>query len=203
MCGRADDDLGPAGWEVVRHLFRVVVDDTGVPRLEVRPTDPLRFVRRQPGGFELIAGRWGLVPPGMTLAEAKNYATFNARVESLEEKPMFRQAFGAQRCVIPLAAFWEWPTSGGEKVKVRIARRDAKPLLVAGLWSVTDTPDGPLESCTVVTRPPTPDLLDVHHRMPALLLSKDISAWLTAPPHRAREIALSSWQPRILKVVPA
>jgi putative SOS response-associated peptidase YedK len=89
------------------------------------------------------------------------------------------------------------------KAQVRIARKDSKPLLVAGLWNRILTPDGPLEGCTIVTRPPTPDLEGVHDRMPALLLSKDIDAWLDAPPHQARTAALSSWQPRILTVTPA
>ncbi|GHF31143.1 putative SOS response-associated peptidase YedK [Deinococcus metalli] len=140
----------------------------------------------------------------MTLTDAKRYATFNAKAESLDERPMFKQAFAQQRCVIPLAAFWEWPTlPGGQKQRVRIARRDAKPLLVAGLWSLTPTPDGPLESCTIVTRPPTPDLLEVHDRMPALLLSKDLETWLSGPPHLARGAAMTSWEPRILQVTEA
>ena len=138
----------------------------------------------------------------MSLDEAKRYATFNARIESLEAKPMFRAAFQNQRCVIPLAAFWEWPVRAGVKTWVRIARKDDKPLLVAGLWNRTMTSDGMLESCTIVTRPPTPDLVEVHDRMPALLLTKDIDAWLDAPPHQARTAALSSWQPRILTVTP-
>ncbi|GHF63555.1 putative SOS response-associated peptidase YedK [Deinococcus metalli] len=74
---------------------------------------------------------------------------------------------------------------------------------MAGLWNRTVTPDGLLESCTIITRPPTPDLVDVHDRMPALLLSKDIVAWLDAPPAQARTAALTSWQPRILTVTPA
>ncbi len=138
----------------------------------------------------------------MSLEEAKRYATFNARVESLEDKPIFRAAFQTQRCVIPLAGFWEWPVRAGVKTRVRIARKDDKPLLVAGLWNQTMTPEGPLESCTIVTRPPTPDLVDVHDRTPALLLSKDLEAWLDAPPQQARTTALNSWQPHILTVNP-
>ena len=138
----------------------------------------------------------------MSLDEAKRYATFNARVESLEDKPMFRAAFQRQRCVIPLAGFWEWPIKAGVKSRVRVARKDDKPLLVAGLWNCVQTPDGPLESCTIVTRPPTADLVEVHDRMPALLLSKDIEAWLDGSPAQARAAALSSWPPRILAVTP-
>lgn len=200
MCGRADDDFGPAGWETLDWLFGI-----GKPkrsrRAEVRPTDPIMFVRRAAVSWDAPEGRWGLVPHGMTLEQAKKYATFNARAESLTEKPMFRAAFQArQRCVIPLAGFWEWPEQGGAKVRTRIDRPDGKPLLVAGIWNRVMTPDGPLESCTVVTRPPTPDLEHVHDRMPALLLSQDLDAWLDASPPQARAAAMTSWQPGILRV---
>lgn len=202
MCGRADDRFGPPAWGTLGELFGPLGWEQDVSRDEVRPTDPLRFVRRAQGGFEAPYGRWGLLPARMSLNEAKRYATFNARVESLEDKPMFRAAFQGQRCVIPLAGFWEWPVRAGVKTRVRIARKDDRPLLVAGLWNRTMTPDGPLESCTIVTRPPTADLVDVHDRMPALLLSKDLEVWLDAPPQQARAAALSSWQPRILTVTP-
>lgn len=133
--------------------------------------------------------------------EAKRDTTFNARVEGLEDKPMFRAAFQTQRCVIPLAGFWEWSQSGS--TKVRIARKDSKPLLVAGLWNCIETPNGPLKSCTIVTRPPTPDLADVHNRMPALLLCRDMFTWLDGTPQEARAAALTSWAHRILQVTPA
>lgn len=201
MCGRADDNFGPAGWEVLTHLFGPLGWEMESLRDEVRPTDPIRFVRRAGQGYTAPYGRWGLVPHGMSLDEAKKISSFNARIETLDSKPMFKAAFHRQRCVVPLAGFWEWPTlPNGQKQKVRVARRDGKPLLVAGLWNCIDTPEGPLESCTVVTRPPTPDLIEVHDRMPALLLSKDLRAWLEGPPHQARAAALTSWQPRILHV---
>ena len=92
----------------------------------------------------------GLVPHGMTLEQAKKYATFNARAESLTEKPMFRGAL--QACVIPLAGFWEWPELHGKKTRTRIDSPDGKPMLVAGLWNCGQTPDGPLESCAIITR---------------------------------------------------
>lgn len=110
-----------------------------------------------------------LLSQGMTLEQAKRYATFNARVESLTAKPMSRTAFQArQRCVIPLTGFWGWPELLGKKIRTRIDRPDGKPLLVAGIWNRVMALNGPLESCTVMTRPPTPDLENVQGRLPAL-----------------------------------
>ncbi|WP_255639923.1 SOS response-associated peptidase family protein [Deinococcus taeanensis] len=106
---------------------------------------------------------------------------------TVKRSTSFREAFGSGgRCVLPLNVLFKWPNGS----KVRIARPDDRPLLAAGLWSQQDSPDSPLVSCTVITRPPTDDLRDVHNRMPALLLTKDRTAWLTAAPREAKAVTL-------------
>ncbi|THF84370.1 SOS response-associated peptidase [Deinococcus sp. KSM4-11] len=107
MCGRADDNLGLIGWETLNDVFGRQGWELETMRHEIRPTDPLRIVRRTGGRFEAAFGRWGLVPHGMGLGEARKFASFNARIETVHEKPMFRTAFQTQRYVIPIARFWE------------------------------------------------------------------------------------------------
>lgn len=197
MCGRIELTLTQNMRLALQGLFHL--DAAWPDQSEVRPTDPAPFLTRE-GNWTLHTGRWGLIPPGMDLTGAKKYATFNARLEGLERSKTFKDAFReGGRCLIPLSAFFEWP----EKSKVRIARPDDRPLLAAGLWSTTPTPDGELLSCTIVTRPPTDDLKGVHDRMPALLLSPDLDAWLSAPSAEAKAAALGSWRPGLLTVTPA
>ncbi|MFB9990829.1 SOS response-associated peptidase family protein [Deinococcus oregonensis] len=62
--------------------------------------------------------------------------------------------------------------------------------------------DGELLSCTVIIRPLTDDLVEVHDRMPALLLTKDLDAWLNAPAAQAKAVALGSWRPGLVTVTP-
>jgi putative SOS response-associated peptidase YedK len=167
---------------------------------EVRPTDQIQLIRPADGGHELALARWGFVPAGMGAAELKKYAMFNARVETLTESRVFGLAFQGQRCVVPMSAFYEWPTVDGKKQKTRMSRPDGLPLLVAGLWNRCEGSEGTTESCTLVTRPPTPDLLSVHDRMPALLLSKDLKAWFHGTPDEAQEAARNSWPNGVLSV---
>ena len=140
------------------------------------------------------------MPAGLGAAELKKYAMFNARIETLRESRAFGPAFQTQRCVIPLASFYEWPSVDGKKIKMRMSRPDGLPLLVAGLWNRCEGSEGVVESCMLVTRPPTADLLSVHDRMPALLLSKDLPAWLQGTPEEAQTAALTSWRPGVLQV---
>jgi putative SOS response-associated peptidase YedK len=201
MCSRASDVMtdkaraaldslfGPLGWEPQRK------------EVELRPTDPVRVVRPAGDGeLETVSARWGFVPDGMGAAELKKYAMFNARIETLAQSKAFADAFQKQRCVIPLSAFFEWPTVDGQKQKTKVSRPDGLPLLVAGLWNRAPSSLGIVESCTLVTRPPTPDLLSVHDRMPALLLSKDLDTWLSGTPTEALEAAQTSWRAGVLNV---
>lgn len=168
---------------------------------EVRPTDAVGVVRlTEDGQKEVVVCHWGFVPAGMGEAELKRYTLFNARIETLGQSRVFADAFRSQRCVIPLSAFYEWPTVEGKKQKTRMSRPDGLPLLVAGLWNRTTGPLGVVESCTVVTRPPTPDVQGVHDRMPALMLSGELEAWLHGTTEQAQAAALSSWRPGVLDI---
>ena len=54
---------------------------------------------------------------------------------------------------------------------------------MAGLWDASRADDGSvIQSCTIITMPPNPLLAEIHNakqRMPAILQSQDIDAWLT------------------------
>jgi len=66
-------------------------------------------VTQRAGNRDFTRMRWGLVPSWWPkpLKELKA-ATFNARVETVAEKPFFREAFRRTRCIIPASGYCEW-----------------------------------------------------------------------------------------------
>ncbi len=209
VCGRAEQIPGSTWAALGKHFGRdlLQVFGRGGETPEVRPTDPLGFIRSNQGTVEGARGRWGLVGPGMDLQQAKKYATFNARAETVQTSRMFAAAFRSQRCLVPLSAFWEWPLDAqGRKVRTRITRRDGLPLVVAGLWSSWRDAEGEHDSVTVVTVEAGPDLQHVHDRQPLLLLSKDWQLWLgleTGPlPTSAKALMWRPYPPGILQTTP-
>lgn len=82
------------------------------------------------------AGIFGLIPHWAKDTTFSRY-TFNARVETIDQKPSFKDAWRrGQRCIIPAEAIFELDWSSGKSVSTRIVRADRKPMGIAGLWLI-------------------------------------------------------------------
>jgi putative SOS response-associated peptidase YedK len=103
------------------------------PCYNVCPTDPVDVVTAD---RQLVTMRWGLVPRwwNKPLKELR-MATVNARAETVETKPVFRDAFKRSRCLIPLSGYDEWQATPSGKQPWYFTAADGSPILTAaGLW---------------------------------------------------------------------
>ena len=101
MCGRFTVKMS---WAEIVALYKLTLDRPPhnlPPNYNVCPTDPIDVVTQQDGKRDFVRMRWGLVPRWWSkpLKELRA-ATFNARVETVETKPFFRDAFKRTRCLI-------------------------------------------------------------------------------------------------------
>ncbi len=95
----------------------------------IAPTQSIPVVVENNGKRHCQQMRWGLVPEWSDAAKPR-YATFNARVESLSQKPAFRQAFSrSQSCLIPADAYYEWQGEKGRKTMYSVRFKGPSPLL--------------------------------------------------------------------------
>lgn len=65
---------------------------------------------------ELHVARWGLIP-GWAKDPAIGNRAFNARSETVLEKPMFRAAIRHRRCAVPANGYYEWKKRLGQDGK--------------------------------------------------------------------------------------
>ena len=93
---------------------------------------------------------------------------------------MFREAFAAQRCLVPASAFYEWKAvQGGPRQPHAIARADGLALAFAGLWEGWRGPDGQIErTFAIVTTYAGPEVAELHDRMPVVIEEADWPVWL-------------------------
>lgn len=135
--------------------------------------------------------RWGLLP-GWSRDPKVAWKLINARAETLDTKPAFREAFQRHRCIIPASGFYEWETMpDGRKVPHLFTLADDEPMGLAGLWEKWTGPEGdPVWSTTIVTVSANGLVGSFHDRMPAVLDPADYAAWLdqATPPDRLKEL---------------
>lgn len=130
---------------------------------------------------------WSLIP-GWANEPKLKFSTFNARAETVHEKPAFRTAWKrSQRCAVPASAYSEWPVIDGEKLRHRVQLVSGMPLLLGGLWDTWQQGSEVRHSFTIITVPPLPGIAWLHHRMPLFLPEQVLDDWLHSSPEEAFE----------------
>ena len=174
---------------------------TITPRLNLAPTQDALVAVQASGDVRLEAMRWGLIPPW---ARDKSIGAklANARAETIDEKPSFRQPFRRRRCLLPVDGYYEWESRPSGKQPVYYSMRDGDLFCLAGLWETwttpeqTDEPELPglgqaqaetLCTFTVITTTPNRLAKRVHDRMPVIVHPADYGNWLS-PESKAADL---------------
>jgi len=184
MCARFGNTL--TSEELSLYFSLPGVNPRLMPRPDIRPTNQIPMILQQDDVRAVAEARWWLVPAWWKKDLKELPSLFNARAEGLAEKPSFRSAFKARRCLIPATCFYEWSGTKGSKQKHCISRADGAPLAFAGLWEEWRQPEGePLRSCTIITTTPNAVMEPIHNRMPVILGVEDWDEWLRPHPQPA------------------
>lgn len=197
MCGRysvmTEEDILEMR-EILEEINRRFMGDPLLGSLrtgEIFPTHTVPVLeagRDAPSRATLM--RWGFPryqSPGVVI---------NARSETAAEKPMFRNAFAARRCVIPSTGFFEWRHEAGRKTGEKLLfRMPGKSMLyMAGLYGSFPAPAGTpagtagdgFTGFVILTTPANASVAPIHDRMPLVLAEEELEAWM-----RERPAALS------------
>ena len=144
-------------------------------RYNIAPTQDVLAVHGAPR--RASAMRWGLVP-WWTAGAPSGPPLINARVESVEHRPAFRDALTERRCLVLADGFYEW-RGGDRNQPVCVTLASGEPFAFAGLWDSWRRPDGEqLLSCAIITTAPNALMRSIHDRMPAILPREHERLWL-------------------------
>lgn len=214
MCGRFAffQEIEP----LVDDLAAVDLSDPALrARWNIAPTAPIYVVTESVEKGEdgertgeiiraLRTARWGLLPPFAKDA-AFSARTFNARRETLAEKPSFRGSLARYRAIIPISGYFEWqkdPLGGKTKQPHFISDPSGAPLYLAGLvswWKVPGCHQGPaassdgawLLSATIITKEASGPLAAIHDRVPVMLTREKVDEYLD--PAMDDKVEVQSW----------
>ncbi|HEY6130427.1 MAG TPA: SOS response-associated peptidase [Halioglobus sp.] len=173
MCGRIFIQPGAA--------LNVLLSGLGLGGVELpkcnnlAPTEAIPVIRQVvTGQSELTPMRWWLHPGWSREPPNQKFATFNARIETIQASPTFRGPIKHQRGIVPASAFVEWQAQGKQKQPLLIEGTTA-PLALAAIWDVWQ---GELYSCAIITQPANESFSSIHQRMPLALTLDQAKEWL-------------------------
>ncbi|WP_146586299.1 SOS response-associated peptidase [Puniceibacterium confluentis] len=177
MCGRFAITLPP---DAMAQLFAAAPANAlpEVPNYNVCPTNDVHVVWNADGQRRLGAMRWGFLPHWYKTVNG-GPLLINARGETLADKPAFKAACRARRCLIPASGFYEWTRdSADNRLPWYIHPARGEVLAFAGVWQDWERDDQMLRTCAIVTTAANSSMSRIHHRMPVILAPDDWSLWL-------------------------
>ncbi|MFM1983865.1 MAG: hypothetical protein RL723_300 [Actinomycetota bacterium] len=196
MCGRFVVARAVGEIQTIFEADEIIGDLPGIS-YNVAPTQPIAIIvdrafEKAPDGSplgelsrEIHSARWGLVPR-WAKSPTEHAPLINGRIESILEKPSFKDSVVRRRCVIPASGYYEWHVAAdGTKQPFYITAGTDGMFALAGLyeWWADPAKDAKdpsrwLLSATTLTKHTAPELAHIHDRNPVLLSPDTFEAWL-------------------------
>ncbi|MBE5996451.1 MAG: SOS response-associated peptidase [Lachnospiraceae bacterium] len=178
MCCRYWADESPEIRDIVMEMNRSPLvkrwqKTTGIVTSgEIRPTDVVPVIApNRRGERAVFPMKWGFSGKSLLM---------NARVETAAAKPMFRDAWARNRCIVPASWYFEWEHLTGRDGKKKtgdkymIQPKGSTVTWLGGLYRIEDG----LPVFVVLTREPGEDIRFIHDRMPLILPDDLVGEWI-------------------------
>jgi putative SOS response-associated peptidase YedK len=142
------------------------------------PNQLIPAVINHNGKNQLVCFRWGLIPSWSKDPSIAN-KLINARAETVDKKPSFKDAFKKRRCLIVADGFYEWKREGKSKIPLYFYLKSGRPFGFAGLYETWISPDKKeINTCVIITTNANELIAPVHDRMPVILSNDQERIWL-------------------------
>lgn len=177
MCGRLAVTLPN---DAMAQLFAAqpANDLPAVPNYNVCPSTQVHTIRSADGIRRLSPMRWGFIPHWYKKPN-DGPLLINARGETIAEKPAFKAACRARRCLIPASGFYEWTKDeNGGRDPWYIYPKNTKAFAFGGVWQDWSAGEETMRTCAIVTTQANTAMSQIHHRMPVIINQDDWGLWL-------------------------
>ena len=175
MCGRYALHADP---QVVAMQFGLEAPRSLDPHYNICPGTDVLVARVDRRGTRVPGRRrWGLIPR-WAAEPSIGHKLANARGESLNERPAFREAFLGGRCLVPASGYYEWQAVAGRKRPWYLRPLDAPLFGLAGISALWRGPRGEIRSVALITTAANALSERIHDRMPVIIAPEHYGTWL-------------------------
>ena len=126
--------------------------------------------------FKIEKADWGMKFFDKRHNQEKNI--INSRLETIQNKILFKESFEKRRCVIPANGYYEWSINDNIKIPYFINIPDKETIYFAGIWKYLNFKKSSMKVFSIITKPTNSLLKEIHDRMPVTLSSEESKDYL-------------------------
>ena len=126
--------------------------------------------------FKIEKANWGMKFFDKRQNQEKNI--INSRLETIQNKILFKESFEKRRCVIPANGYYEWSINDNIKIPYFINIPDKETIYFAGIWKYLNFKKSSMKVFSIITKPSNSLLKEIHDRMPVTLSSEESKDYL-------------------------
>jgi putative SOS response-associated peptidase YedK len=183
MCGRITQKSSPKVLALGLVTERPIEPAAATLRFNGAPGQEHWVIRRHPetGGYSIDRLSWGLIPHWCSDPEGGR-RPINAKAETVDSLPSFRDAYRRRRCLIPVDSFFEWQAvKGSAKQPYAIGMKSGEPFALAGIWENWRRPGTEewMRTFAIITTNANGLVRPIHERMPVIIPIIEYDRWLS------------------------
>ena len=145
------------------------------PNYNISPQDEVHCIWAENDVHKITPMKWGFRP---SWSKTSTMKPIKARIESIAEKPIFRDSFEKRRCLIPATGWYEWKTTPLGKVPFYHRLEDNQLMLFAGIYDDWNDTNGARQTFCILTTDSDETVSHIHQRMPVIIPSGSVDEWL-------------------------
>ena len=126
--------------------------------------------------FKIEKANWGMKFFDKRQNQEKNI--INSRLETIQNKILFKESFEKRKCVIPANGYYEWSINDNIKIPYFINIPDKETIYFAGIWKYLNFKKSSMKVFSIITKPSNSLLKEIHDRMPVTLSSEESKCYL-------------------------
>lgn len=159
---------------IARELFDLNIESSSESIVgigDIFPSDYCNVIIKN-GDFKLFKMKW------FYSSNLDKTNIFNARIETVFEKPIFKNSILNRRCIIPVSYFYEYENLKSEKIKHKIFSKNKNVLFLAAIYNIFKKEDEFFYGFSILTKESDFEVKKIHNRMPIIIEKNDLKLWL-------------------------
>lgn len=128
-------------------------------KFDIKPSEKILSISYDKSTYRLGKINWGF-----RFKEGSPFI-FNSRIETIKEKPYWKNLFDKNRCIVPMTGFYEWKTEGKKKTKYRVSLPDKDIFYIPAIYYIDKEKN---RYASLITTTPNRFISSIHHRMPVI-----------------------------------